>query len=216
MTLTLYYIEASPPVRSTLMAIKALGLEVKLKRIDLPGGEHLKPEYVKINPLHTVPTLADGDFIVWDSHAINCYLVDKYAKDDSLYPKDLQKRATVNQRLYFDCGVLWNNGLTVLGAILRQGAKSVSKENEEKALNGYTSLEALLEKSPYLAGNNVTIADFSAVTTITSTALLVPISAEKFPKIAAWLKKMETLPYYKEGNQEGLEILDTYIKTKMA
>nr|CAH7719723.1 unnamed protein product [Callosobruchus chinensis] len=118
------------------MAIKALGLEVKLKRIDLPGGEHLKPEYVKINPLHTVPTLADGDFIVWDSHAINCYLVDKYAKDDSLYPKDLQKRATVNQRLYFDCGVLWNNGLTVLGAILRQGAKSVSKENEEKALNG--------------------------------------------------------------------------------
>nr|CAI5833608.1 unnamed protein product [Callosobruchus analis] len=136
MPLTLYYIEASPPVRSTLMTIKALGLEVEMKRVDLPGGEHLKPEYLKINPLHTVPTLADGDFIVWDSHAINCYLVDKYAKDDALYPKNLQNRATVNQRLYYDCGVLWINGLTVLGPILREGAKSVSKENEEKALNG--------------------------------------------------------------------------------
>jgi len=33
------------------------------------------------------------------------YLVDKYAKDDSLYPKDLKRRALVNERLFFDCEV---------------------------------------------------------------------------------------------------------------
>ncbi|CAH1985564.1 unnamed protein product [Acanthoscelides obtectus] len=216
MTLTLYYIEASPPVRTTLMAIKALGLQVETKRVDLPGGEHLKPEYLKINPLHTVPTLVDGDFIVWDSHAINCYLVDKYAKDDSLYPKDLQKRAIVNQRLFFECEVLFNQSFTVLAAILRHGAKSVTKEHEDKVLSGYESLEKLLKLSPFLAGNSVTIADFSAVTTVTSSSILIPIVASKFPKIAAWIKKMETLPYYKEGNQEGLDILDKYVKDKIA
>jgi len=35
------------------------------------------------------------------------YLVDQYGKDDSLYPKDPKKRAIVNQKLYFDCGTLY-------------------------------------------------------------------------------------------------------------
>ena len=35
------------------------------------------------------------------------YLVDKYANDDALYPKDLKQRAIVNARLNIDCGTLW-------------------------------------------------------------------------------------------------------------
>lgn len=35
------------------------------------------------------------------------YLIEKYAKDDSLYPKDPQERAIAEARLYFDSGVLW-------------------------------------------------------------------------------------------------------------
>lgn len=34
------------------------------------------------------------------------YLVDKYAKDDSLYPKDIKARALVNARLDFENGTL--------------------------------------------------------------------------------------------------------------
>jgi glutathione S-transferase len=72
------------------------------------------PNRFQINPFHTVPTLQDEDFTIWDSHAINAYLVDKHADDDSLYPKDLQKRAVVDQRLHFDSHVLSAR----LGAIL--------------------------------------------------------------------------------------------------
>lgn len=75
MTLTLYFTDLSPAVRSSLLTIKALGLNVDLKEVNLAAGEHLKPEFLQKNPFHTVPTLEDGDFVIWDSHAINAYLV---------------------------------------------------------------------------------------------------------------------------------------------
>lgn len=61
-----------------------------------------------MNPQHTIPTLVDDDgFTIWDSHAIMIYLVSKYAKDDSLYPTDLKKRALIDQRLHFESGVVF-------------------------------------------------------------------------------------------------------------
>lgn len=61
-----------------------------------------------MNPQHTVPTFVDDDgFTMWDSHPIITYLVSKYAKSDALYPKDLKKRAVVDQRLHFESGVLF-------------------------------------------------------------------------------------------------------------
>lgn len=52
------------------------------------------------------------------SRAIMQYLVDKYAKDNSLYPKDLKARALVDARLNFDCGTLWPRIISVFVSIL--------------------------------------------------------------------------------------------------
>lgn len=48
--------------------------------------------------------MKDGDLVLGNSHAISTYLVEKYGKDDSLYPSDANKRALVNQRLFFNEG----------------------------------------------------------------------------------------------------------------
>lgn len=44
------------------------------------------------------------------------------------------------------------------------------------------------------------------IATVTSVNLLVPVDAKTFPKIAAWLKKAQALPYY-PANKNGLEKL---------
>lgn len=108
MVFILYGNELSPPVRAVFMAMKALGLKFEFRNIDLMGSEHLKEEYVRKNPQHTVPVLEteDGRYI-WDSHAIMAYLVGRYSKTDTLYPKDHYLRALVDQRLHFDSGVLF-------------------------------------------------------------------------------------------------------------
>lgn len=37
------------------------------------------------------------------------YLVNKYAKNDSLYPKDPKQKALIDQMMYFDAGSLYFN-----------------------------------------------------------------------------------------------------------
>jgi len=91
------------------MTAHALGLELNKKKVDLDAGDHLKPEFVKLNPQHTIPTLVDGEFAVWESRAILIYLAEKYDKDGSIYPKDPQQRAVINQRLFFDLGTLYQS-----------------------------------------------------------------------------------------------------------
>lgn len=70
------------------------------------------PTYIKyclqINPQHTVPTLDDDGFIIWDSHAINLYLLEKYGNIDDLYSTDLKTKAIIDQRLHFDSGVAFS------------------------------------------------------------------------------------------------------------
>lgn len=66
-----------------------------------------------MNPQHTIPTLVDNGFVIWDSHAIMSYIVSKYGKDKSLYPEDLEKRAVVDQRLHFDSSILCTRGLMI-------------------------------------------------------------------------------------------------------
>lgn len=78
-----------------------------LRYINLYREENLTEEFLKINPTGTVPALVDRDVALWDSHAIGIYLVTKYAKNDSLYPKDFIKRTRVNERLFFEASYLF-------------------------------------------------------------------------------------------------------------
>jgi len=104
-----YYLPGSSPCRSVIMTAKAVGVDLNKKLLNLQAGEHLKPEFLKINPQHTIPTLVDNGFALWESRAIQVYLVEKYGKTDSLYPKCPKKRAVINQRLYFDMGTLYQS-----------------------------------------------------------------------------------------------------------
>lgn len=43
------------------------------------------------------------------SRPIMAYLVNKYARNDSLYPKDPKQKAIVDQMMYFDADSLYSN-----------------------------------------------------------------------------------------------------------
>lgn len=113
-SLKLYYAAGSPPSRSCLMLMKALGLEFELKVLDLAAGDQNSAEFLKLNPLHQVPVLVDGDFVLTESRAIMSYLVNKFKPQSDLYPADPAARAIVDQRLYYDATALFESSVQII------------------------------------------------------------------------------------------------------
>lgn len=49
MSLDLYYMLGSPPCHAVMMVAKAVGVDLNLKPVDLFGGEHKSPEFLKVS-----------------------------------------------------------------------------------------------------------------------------------------------------------------------
>ncbi|KAJ2938117.1 hypothetical protein O0L34_g3691 [Tuta absoluta] len=209
--ISLYSISGSPPCRAVLMVKEALGLDVTIKHVNTLAGDQLKPEFVEKNPLHTVPLLEEGDYLLPDSHAIITYLVSKYGADKrDLYPSDLRVRAIVDQRLFFDAASLFVNIRAIITHI-KSGGKEVPEESIAQVEEAYKVLEKYLEKSTFVATDHVTVADIACVATISTLNLLVPIDG-KYVKIHAWWNKLKEFEWYQKGNVEGLTMIEGFLK----
>ncbi|XP_055551701.1 glutathione S-transferase 1 isoform X2 [Wyeomyia smithii] len=198
-----YYLPGSAPCRAVQMTAAAVGVELNLKLTNLMAGEHLKPEFIKLNPQHTIPTLVDGDFSLWESRAIQGYLVDKYGKDDKLYPKDPKKRALVNQRLYFDMGTLYQRfGDYWYPQIFAK--QPANPDNLKKMEEAVGFLNTFLEGQQYAAGADLTIADLSLAASA-ATYEVAGFDFSKYPNVQAWLERCKkNAPGY-DLNQAGAD-----------
>lgn len=67
----LYYFE-TPNARKPCAVAKYLGSPVEFVRVDLTRHEQKQPAFLAVNPNGRVPALEDGDFKLWESHAIMC------------------------------------------------------------------------------------------------------------------------------------------------
>lgn len=114
MALKLYFAAGSPPSRACLLLLRTLKLDVDVKTVNLAAGEQNTPEFLKLNPLHQVPVLKDGDFVLTEGRAILSYLVNKYSPGSSLYPVDHEKRARIDQRLYYDATVVFDSAAQII------------------------------------------------------------------------------------------------------
>lgn len=85
-----------------------------VNHVDLFKGENFSPDYLKLNPLHQLPTLVDDGFVVTESRAIMAYLVNSRDPGSSWYPSDPKERALVDKLLYFDCANLFELGSGIL------------------------------------------------------------------------------------------------------
>ncbi|XP_039966600.1 glutathione S-transferase 1-1-like [Bactrocera tryoni] len=211
-----YYSPASGPCRAVLMTAQAIGVELNKIPVDLRKGEHLTPDYIKINPQHTVPTLVDNGFSVWDSHAIMIYLVEQHATSDSLYPACPQKRGLINQRLYFDVdlySVFWSY---CSSAILKKSP--YDPEILEKLKKQLELFYTLLAGNEFAVGGSLTLADLSLLATVTtldvfSTLPGFEVNIKQYSNIEKWYENMKNVaPGYQQNLDNILAIKQYFVK----
>ena len=98
MAITLYYGSGSPYAWRVQLALEAKRLPYERRVLSFSAGDTRKPEFVRLNPRHRVPTIVDDGFVLYESNAIVEYLDEVYASQGTrLFPGDARTRATVRR-----------------------------------------------------------------------------------------------------------------------
>ncbi|XP_019883905.2 glutathione S-transferase 1-1, partial [Camponotus floridanus] len=209
MSVQLYYLPPSPPCRAVLLTAEAIGLEMELIMLNPHAGD---PEYEQLNPQRTIPFLVDDDLKISESRAIMTYLVEQYGENDTLYPQNPEARALIDQRLYFDLGTLYASVFNYYMPVLKKQIETHDPMEYENMTQAFHILDKFLEGHDYVAGDNLTIADLSLVSSVT-TAEAFGFHLEDYENVTNWLEKVQTFaPGYEKANGEPCEMFKKFVE----
>ncbi|XP_068626189.1 glutathione S-transferase 1-like [Battus philenor] len=197
MTIDFYYVQGSPPCTLVSLTIAALNIESKIKYhfLDFIKADYLKPEFVKINPQHTTPTIVDDGFVLWESRSIAKYLLVKYG-DKKLYPEDIRTRALIDQRLDFDIGTIFASFKDYYYPYVF--GKTLEEEKLKLVKDALGFFNTFLDGSKFAAGSELTLADLALSVTVSCISAFAA-DVEEYPNIVRWLKLVKsTAPYVED------------------
>ena len=197
------------PPSSRALAIVALknhlGLDCVLRPIDLGRGDQRAPEYLALNPNSKMPTLTDGDFVLWESNAILFYLAAK-RPESGLWPSDLRGQADVLRWLAWESAHWDAESVGMVSfeksskMVLGLGAPDPAfvARGEQNFVRFAAVLDGHLTGRTWLQGDHLTIADFS-VGALVPTASRFGLPIERFLEIRRWYEGLAALPGWRDA-----------------
>jgi glutathione S-transferase len=158
-------------------------------------GNTLTDDYRKLNPTSKVPTLVDGDVVIWESHTILRYLAAKHGP--TLTGASPAERTLVERWMDFLLGAL----NTPYVAVFKDAKKPAAERAADFAAQS-TDLVAQLKildghiaARPWFALDRFTIADM-ALGTIVKRCLEFPIERPPYPELTRWQAAIEARPAF--------------------
>jgi glutathione S-transferase len=203
MTMELYDWANSYNSRKILAVAFETDQSVKCHAINMQTGENKSPEYLAKNPNGKVPLLADGNFNLWESNAIACYIA---SKDPTrrLLPSDPQQRAHVDQWLFWQTAHL-SPAIGKIG-FERIWKKRLGQGDADESIiqaampevNRFVGvLDQWLATHEFVAGN-LSVADFCLAAAF-SMRNEIQLEMNKWPNVTAWLARIESRPSWQSA-----------------
>ena len=168
----LYDVTVAPNPRRVRIFAAEKGIELELVPVDMMGGEHKTPEFLKKHPSGKIPALEtdDGQYL-GESVAI-CRYLEALQPEPNLFgatPYELGKVEMHNRILELEfwsqIGVSWVNGPVVAEMApgrFRQNPQA--KESSDKNVHAfYERMDRELGERAHMAGERFTIADITAL-----------------------------------------------------
>jgi glutathione S-transferase len=194
----IYWFKAQAP-RRVLALAKHLGLEAELIEIDLMAGGLQAADYAALNPNKKVPTLVDGDVVLWESSAIMAYLCVKAGSDLWPYHNPMEQIDVLRWLSWNDCH--WGPAVGpfyfehVVKATFQIGPpdRQSLKGKVDEFIRYARVLDDHLATRDYVACDRLTIADFQ----LASMAMYwreseMPMGA--FAHVVGWVERLMRLP----------------------
>merc|ERR1712055_605656 len=210
--LELHAFPASSPSRAVHMTLDLLGLEYSYIPVNILEGEQKTPEYLAMNPQHTVPVLTDGNLVITESRAAMTYLVSQH-KPGQLYPACAKKRSQIDQRLYFNIGTFWNRiADCVLPVCL--GKTSTIPEEKIEAVKEALMWANQMVHCGYVLGNTLTIADIDFMASYSSLEACDFINLKPYKHLICWSQSLkQQIPKYSENCGKGAAVFGDWFKS---
>jgi glutathione S-transferase len=209
MTLELYVFPPSPRAFKVLSVANHLEIPYQLRLVDLRKGEQRTPQYAGMNPNLRMPTLKDGDFVVWESNAIQQYLA-LQRPEAGLLPREERARLDVTRWQFWDLAH-WDPACSIyifehlvkpafLG-IDEPDAAALAR-GEEMFHRAARVLDEQLAAHPYVAGPALTLADFAIGAPLT-VAQPARMPLQPYERIRRWYGTLGSLPAWKKTLEQS-------------
>jgi glutathione S-transferase len=178
--------------------------------VALRKGEHLNEPFSKINPFKRVPVIEHDNFVLTESVAIFRYLCRTFPVADHWYPKDSQKMARVDEFMAWQHTTLRSFGAMYFRTKVILPLMTGEPVNEAQAEFFRTNLITVLEQidtiwlkdRPFMAGDEVSIADLLAVTELEQPGMAGFDVRKGHPKIIEYMDRVRDRlnPHYDEAH----------------
>jgi glutathione S-transferase len=204
MALTFYYGSGSPYAWRVWLALEHKAIAYELKTMSFSAGDLSKPEFAALNPRHKVPTIVDDGFVLYESAAILEYLEERYSTGKTLFPGSAAPRAVIRRLVREADQYLTHSMEGLLDQVLfkKQDQWDLTKMAEGRAdfLKELDLFERYLRGDWF--GDGLSAADFTIYPMLALCLRMekkkpdLGLSGSMPPKIAAWMKRIQALPYH--------------------
>ena len=179
--LTLYDADRCPFCARVRIVLAEKGIEYEDVQIDLAD----RPAWLyEKNPLGKVPVLEDGAFVLPESPVIMEYLEERYP-EPALLPADAAERALAR---------LWFERFDDLLGRDYYAARSGDDDGRIRLADRLSSLDGVLEATPYLGGAEYGLADIAYVPWILRSRDVLGIDVDGRDSLGAWLERLLDRP----------------------
>jgi glutathione S-transferase len=191
--------KTSSNVQKVMWAIGDLGLAHERVDIGGPFGKNKDPAYLAMNPNGLVPTLEDGDAMIWESNSIVRYLATKYGAG-TLEPADLKSRALASQWMDWQLSVAAPAIFGAFWGLIRTPPEkrdhAAIAESQKKTTEAMKIFDANLSKRAYAAGENFSMGDIPVGIMVYRFRQLVP-DRPALPNLERWYAQIEKRPGFR-------------------
>ncbi len=206
MSIKIYGDPGSGSLRRVTSASAAMGVPIERVNIDLFKGESHTPEFLELNPHGLSPVMVDGDFVLYESSAINLYLAEKAGSD--LAGATTRERYEILQWMFWS-GEQWRVFATLtFDEVLAKRFVGLPADETivqlafAKIRAAAAVLDAHLADRQFIVGDRLTLADLDIAGPFSQNER-TKIPLNEFPKLVAWQQRLlKTAPAWAATKQE--------------